>query len=158
MRDKDLQKEPDQRKNRTIAYQKFCDICKKTGGVSNPDVLLGYLHDTGIIFYQKDMFGNKIILDQQWALEAIYAVLDRDATYNIIKQRNGRFTRSDLGHFLWNKKYSEEEQELFLQMMISCGVCFIHQPGDEKNNVEAAYIAPDLLPEKPDPLAISAWC
>lgn len=153
MRDRDQQKEPGKRKNRTIAYQKFCEICKKTGGVIDPDVLLGYLHDTGIVFYQEDMFGNEIILDQQWALEAIYTVLERKKSYRRLLRQHGCFTLSDLGDYLWNETYSKPEQTLFLNMMQSCGICFMHRPADEENEIEAEYIAPDLLPEEPNQLA-----
>lgn len=44
------------------------------------------------------------------------------------------------------RDYEREEQELFLDMMRSCGVCFVHREGGKDR--EAEYIAPDLLPQK----------
>ena len=40
------------------------------------------------------------------------------------------------------------DQELFLDMMRSCGVCFVRRKGDAKAGVEAEYIASELLPPR----------
>ena len=55
--------------------------------------------------------------------------------------------RSLLELLVW-KEYSSGEQELFLSLMTSAGICFISRPADKKLGVEAEYVAPDLLPEK----------
>jgi len=44
--------------------------------------------------------------------------------------------------------YSREEQELFLSMMESCGICFTHHSVDRLGRFEAEYVAPDLLPDR----------
>jgi internalin A len=38
------------------------------------------------------------------------------------------------------------EQELFLSMMQSCGVCFVYSEARNKNE-DTVYIAPELLPD-----------
>ncbi|WP_176159351.1 COR domain-containing protein [Prosthecobacter debontii] len=134
------------KKNRTIARMHFQQICDTCQGVSSPDHLLDYLHQTGIVFYQKGLFDDQIILDQAWALEAVYAVFNREKCYKTLKQIRGRFTRSLLESLVW-QQHSEEEQKLFLTMMKSCGICFVHRRGDQQRGIETEYIAPDLLPE-----------
>jgi internalin A len=40
------------------------------------------------------------------------------------------------------------EQRLFLDMMQSCGICFVHRRGPYGDGDATEYIAPDLLPER----------
>ena len=126
------------------------DDCVAAGGVSDPDALLDYLHQIGAVFYQLGLFGGRIIVDQQWALEAIYALFERESgvARHIINYRNGRFTRSEVARFLWDVRgYGEAEQELFVDMMRSCRIAFrLREAGPEGGEPE--YLAPDLLPPK----------
>jgi internalin A len=103
------------------------------------------------VFYRKGLFGDAIILDQTWALDAVYSVFDRDSRcFKSIERHRGRFTRSDLGDWVW-QKHGVEEQELFLSFMQQCGICFVFRKGDQKKGIEAEYIAPDMLPGRDDP-------
>ena len=115
--------------------------------MSSPALLLVYLHHAGIVFHQKGLFDDRIVLDQGWALEAIYAVFHRQKCYRQLRQLRGRFDRPLLEALVW-RDYSVEEQKLFLSLMTSCGVCFVHRQGDPKSEVETEYIAPDLLPDR----------
>lgn len=147
MRDADAKRPPQARRRRTITQAHFRKICEEEGGVSAPEHLLSYLHNAGIVFHRPELFNDDIILDQGWALEAIYAVFHRDRCYQTIRRLKGRFTRADLDDWVW-REYSAEEQKLFLSMMRSCGICFEHRrlgPGDDG---EPEYIAPDLLPDR----------
>ena len=65
---------PGERKYRTLTQEFFEQLCTETGGVSNPALLLDYLHHVGIVFYQQGLFDDRIVLDQEWALQAVYAV------------------------------------------------------------------------------------
>jgi len=102
------------------------------------------------VFYRKGLFGDQIILDQAWALAAVYAVFDR-ASQSIkrIERNRGRFRRSELAEWVW-QKHGVPEQELFLSFMQQCGICFTVQKEDHEKRVEAEYIAPDLLPARSD--------
>ena len=62
-----------------ITQAKFHDLCRKVKNISSPPLLLEYLHNTGTVFYREGLFGEAIILDQAWALEAVYAVFDRES-------------------------------------------------------------------------------
>jgi internalin A len=65
-------------KQRLIKRQAFDQLCSKIGGIDDPEALLGFFHHNGVLFYRPGLFQNQIILDQNWALEAIYAIFDRE--------------------------------------------------------------------------------
>jgi internalin A len=149
MRDADAALPPEQTRNhRTLSQEYFRELCAEgEGDVDSPEYLLQYLHNCGTVFYRQGLFQERIILDQSWALEAIYTVFHREKCYKHLRYSRGRFYRSLLEDLAW-QAYSEEEQKLFLYMMLSCGICFLHQQGDEERGIEPVYIAPDLLPDK----------
>ncbi len=147
MRDEDASRSVATRKYRVLSQEFFRQICVENGGVSDPAMLLDYLYKSGIVFYHKDMFDDQIILDQQWALDAIYAVFHRQKCYHPLRYLKGRFTRRILESLAWqNHKF--EEQELFLSLMTSCGICFVHRTRDPHGELETEYVAPDLLPDR----------
>ncbi len=132
-----------------ISQDEFLALCEEAGNVSSPPLLLDYLHNIGAVFYREGLFGDAIILDQAWALDAVYAVFHRESkAFKNIERYGGRFRRSDLAEWVW-QKHSVEEQELFLSFMQQCGICFTYRRGDK--DIEAEYIAPDLLPARDDP-------
>ncbi|HNP52424.1 MAG TPA: COR domain-containing protein, partial [Nitrosomonas nitrosa] len=139
---------PEKRQHRTISQEYFRQLCVEGNGtISSLEHLLDYLHNTGTVFYRKGLFDDHIILDQSWALDAIYTVFHREKCFKHLRLLRGRFTRALLNDLVWNG-YSKDEQLLFLSMMQSCGICFIHQKGDKTADIEDEYIAPDLLPDK----------
>ncbi len=108
-------------------FQAWCD---EAGGVSSAEHLLAYLHNAGIVFYQKGLFGDRIVLDHAWALNAIYAVFDRTRCYKRLQREGGRFDRLRLEELIWKEQgYTADEQRLFLSMMRSCGICFVYRAG-----------------------------
>ncbi|MCF7960743.1 MAG: leucine-rich repeat domain-containing protein [Pirellula sp.] len=144
--DEDSQRERDRRQHRTLTQEQFRGLCTTAGNVSSPDRLLEYLHNAGIVFYRKGLFGDSIVLDQTWALDAIYTVFNREQCYRQLSLLGGRFTRTLLEALAWPAEtYSRKEQELFLSMMESCGICFKHREADRQGRFEAKYVAPDLL-------------
>ena len=145
LRDEDASLPADARKYRTLTQEFFKQLCTETGGVSNPALLLDYLHHVGMVFYRKGLFDDCIVLDQEWGMQAVYAVFQHKKCYRQIRDAHGRFTRSLLDALVWGE-YSVEEQEIFLSLMTSCGICFIHREEDPKRGIETEYIAPDLLP------------
>ncbi len=136
-------------RKRTLSRAEFDALCIGKGGVSDTAVLLEYLHRAGVVFHRDDLFNGKIILDQNWALDAIYALFDRNRCLPWLRaDGSGTFTRADLALYVWDKAgFSVEEQELFLSMMESCGICFQWR----KNAAgETIWLAPDLLPSRDD--------
>lgn len=147
MRDADASKPPEHRKHRTLTHAEFTKLCQDTGGISSPDETLQYLHASGLVFYRKGLFGDRIVLDQAWALDAIYAIFNREKCFRQLRHWRGRFTRSLLELLVW-QGYAPAEQQLFLSMMVSCGVCFLHRSGSRWEDRENEYVAPDLLPDR----------
>jgi internalin A len=130
------------RKHRLIKRQTFDQLCSKIGGIDDTDALLGFLHHNGVIFYRTGLFGDQIVLDQNWALEAVYAIFDRKKILPLLRGY-GRFSRADLEALIWSG-YTPKEQKVFLGMMESCDICFhVRKISDD----EWEYIVPELLPE-----------
>jgi internalin A len=135
-----------EREHRLLVRQAFDQLCANVGGISDTEALLGFLHHNGVLLYQSGLFGNQIILDQNWALKAVYSIFHRDKCFKQLKKLHGRFSREDLGLLIWSD-YSLSEQNAFLGMMESCGICFkVRELFDD----EWEYISPELLPEWSD--------
>lgn len=117
--------------------------------VSAPETLLQYLHNSGQVFYKQGLFDNQLILDQSWALQGVYSLLERGSSLPALVRNEGKFTSLDLQDWLWHKAgYSDDEQRLFLGMMQQCGICFVIEQkyGDEE--FKTNYLAPDCLPKR----------
>ena len=107
-----------------------------------PDTLLQYLHGSGELFYQPGLFRGQIILDQQWMLDAVYALFDRKKTWiTLIGGNNGRF-HAVMAKEVWPHN-TEDEHKLFLSMMVSCAAAFEATPWGTPF-YEKAYILPEL--------------
>lgn len=146
MLEEDQKKPAEDRQHRTLSLDEFRNLCQANGKVSNPEALLDYLHHSGVVFYRPGLLDDKIVLDQNWALEAIYTLYNRERTLPVLN-RHGRFTRRELELLVW-EEFSEGEQELFLSMMESCGICFkARNLSKDHANPEWEYVAPELLPE-----------
>jgi internalin A len=141
-RSKDQKRKPEKRRHRTLTLDEFRALCDEAGGIVSWEHALDYFHQTGVVFYRQDLFSNCIVLDQDWALAAVYTVFHRGRAVPWLRD-SGRFTREDLAATVW-QEHSLEEQRLFLGLMTSCGVCF---PCGKTDQREARYVAPDLLPK-----------
>ena len=140
-RTSDQKLKPEKRRHRTLTLEEFRAACDKAGGIVSWEHALDYFHQTGVVFYDADLFSDRIVLDQDWALDAVYSVFHRGKTVPWLRD-SGRFTREDLATTVW-QNHSVEEQKLFLGLMKSCGVCF---PCGKTPQGEELYVAPDLLP------------
>jgi internalin A len=118
----------------------------REAGVEAPEYALAYLHNAGVVFHRPGLFADRIILDQQWALDAVYAVFDRTRAVSVLRDNGGRFTRPLLEGLIW-RDHPPEDQRQFLAMMQSCGICFVHSE-DQNDPDRTRYIVPDLLPER----------
>jgi internalin A len=147
MRDADAAVPPEERQYRTITQEHFRRLRDEAGHVSSAEELLRFLHNTGIVFHRQGLFEDRIVLDQGWALDAIYAVFNRDKCWRELKRLRGRFTRPLLELLVWGD-HTVAEQRLFLDMMQSCGICFVHRRAPSGEDDATEYVAPDLLPER----------
>jgi internalin A len=152
-RQADQQLPAPQRLHRTLSQADFARLCEQIGGVSSPEALLRFLHNKGVVFHSPDLFHNRILLDQSWALDAVYAVFERSSTYPLIKANDGRLWPSLLAATVW-REYEPEAQKLFLSLMCTCGIVFPYRQADADLGLEAEYLAPDLLPSRSSPQVI----
>ena len=146
-RDDDQARPVAERQHRTLSQTEFDNLCEQAGGVSSSESLLAYLHNLGVVFHRPDLFEDRIILDQSWALDAVYGVFERSQAYPLILSQAGRFNQSLLAMTVW-RDYGEEDQRLFLSLMESCGIIFRHRSAEPRYGTETEYLAPDLLMDK----------
>ena len=152
-----MQAEPEATRTRTLSRDEFAALCTEIGNVSNPDALLQFFHRTGVVFHQKGMFGGQVVVDQTWALDAIYSVFHRrDDLQAELRRAEGRFTRATLDAHVWGhvrerevppqRPFTPAEQDLFLGMMIQCRIAFRTRQLDGTQKWKWEYTAPDRLP------------
>ena len=133
---------------RTIATEQFdVEVPMK--------VLLNWLVPTGVVFYRSGYFHDNILLDQNWALRAIYSIFDRSKDHfkRLRDNQKGHFTGQDLQNIWAPRNYTESEQQLLVEFMLSCDICFElrKEDRDRSSSVsfgERQFIAPQLLPDE----------
>ena len=142
---------------RTISYKHFEERCRKLGvsELSIP-ILLKYLHDTGIIYYNKQFLTDTIIADQRWALAAIYKVLDREEDfYKMLRYDMKGICRVRYTFNEFGEEYSDAHKELFLDFMLSCGLCFMVKDKYQQNKItpDSMIVFSEFLSETITPTA-----
>ncbi|NJL77568.1 MAG: hypothetical protein HC892_23550 [Saprospiraceae bacterium] len=109
---------------------------------------------TGVVFYREGYFGNAIILQQDWAIRAIYTLFQRQRQRELLHHHvrtERRFSGAQLRK-VW-QQYSEVECELFLGFMLSCELCFEVETDKDKDRSksfeERQFVAPQLMQKTP---------
>ena len=142
------------KQQKTLTLAAFSQICKAAGVATDGQVTLrDYLHHAGALFYQKGLFEDRLIVDQKWAIEAVYTLFDRHGLF--MKYRGQGFFKGEDLALTWKDK-SSEEQALLVSFMESCKLCveigkrWKSRNGPERTPfVQRIYLAPLLLPEAP---------
>lgn len=107
-----------------------------------------YLHDLGVFLHFQDdsLLARTVILQNTWATEAVYRMLDDE----IVKTKSGRFDQSDCRRVWQTSDYAEMHPEL-LALMVNFELCYELPNSDLKT-----WLAPQLLsPIKP--VALVGW-
>ncbi len=144
-----------QSSKKTISTAEFEGYCEQVGlDLEHVPTVLDYLHDTGWLFYRKTLFQNQILIDQKWAIDAVYTLFDREKIFPRLVQ-NGEFRTADLKG-VW-QQFTEAEQTLFLGFMKSCDICFELDHEWDKPFDQRRFIAPALLPEQKPSALIETW-
>ncbi|MEZ5404101.1 MAG: COR domain-containing protein [Bryobacteraceae bacterium] len=105
-----------------------------------------YLHDLGVFLHFQDdpLLGRTVILQNQWATEAVFRMLDNED----VKKRRGRFGRADCERLWRDSAYAEMHPEL-LALMERFELCY-----RLRDSAPEQWLAPQLLAaEKPAALA-----
>jgi internalin A len=108
--------------------------------------LSSYLHDFGAFLHFQDhpLLRKMLVLNNQWATDGVYRVLDCED----VKQKFGRFNRRDLTRIWADDRYANQHDEL-LALMEKFELCY--KLPDER---EDTWLAPQLLSVlQPDSLA-----
>lgn len=146
-------------RRRLITDNKFEQLCERFG-VSEiaRDALLEFLHDTGIVYKNDQFLKEIIIIDQEWALDAIYKPLDRKSTFydELRNDFKGRVRVKRLFK-AFGEGYEIEQKWLFLKLMRSCNLCFSLHRKDEYETEESYYVFPEFLPENETPAVRELW-
>lgn len=134
---------------RYIDWDEYLALCEPHGLVdSQPLSLALFLHQAGALFYEPGQFGDRLILDQRWAIDAVYALLDRrGAAYRDLRLagRNG-LSLELLRERVW-RHFAPDEHQLLLDFMLRCELCFELGRG--------RYYVPQLLwPDQPSRVAL----
>ncbi|MBA4852385.1 leucine-rich repeat domain-containing protein [Emticicia sp. BO119] len=129
-----------------ISFEKFSELCKQTDsqGFRRPlDVEdLGlFLHNIGIIlwYYNKDLLRNFVILKPEWAMNAVYKIIDD----TIIQEHNGIISQNDFYRIWAGESHLARLSELKVMLQIF-KIAFPKQ--HQKNN----YLLPARLQPIPE--------
>lgn len=122
-----------------LSFSDFKRLCLKSG-VSAYFSFLQYIHQSGLVFYKEGNFNEDLILDQEWALQGVYLLLERNNALPLLKENDGKFTKDTISRILWDDGQSDNDKDLFIEMMEQCGVCFSID--------DNRYVTPDALPSR----------
>ncbi|MEL7063989.1 MAG: COR domain-containing protein, partial [Bacteroidota bacterium] len=134
-----------------ISQEEFQAICEdaKVRKVSRPS-LLRYLHDTGVLYFNEHQFHGRIILDQEWVIQAIYSLFDREKIFWEILREGGKFNFIKLHKYLKAEKgFKEAESRIALSFMLSAEICYQLNNPDTDKGEEAIFAIPHVLPSNP---------
>lgn len=125
-----------------ISFDEYAAICRKheVTDYDSQKLLSYYLHRLGSLLHFADdtnLF-DFIILNPQWAVDAVYSVLND----NSIAKNYGYFTYAKL-ESIWKEKYNATERNKILTLMKKDNFEICYQVECKEN----IYIAPQLLNE-----------
>jgi len=127
-----------------INLKEYFKICKIFGlNEERAQFLSGYLHDLGVIlhFQQDKRLENTVILNPEWAAEAIYTLIDTRE----IQENKGWFAFEDLKKYWDLAKFPQSIHAELIRLMEKFEICF--------NFLESnVYIIPELLKAKIPPI------
>ncbi|MCC7373428.1 MAG: SUMF1/EgtB/PvdO family nonheme iron enzyme [Verrucomicrobiales bacterium] len=117
------------------------------------DRTLDFLTHSGWVYWDRKLFERRVIIGQQWALDGIYAVLDRRPgcrVFGELTRRGGQFARDNLTDWVWGDRYSDADQRLLLSFMVTVGVCFKLVSEGDSLWQEPVYLSLEHLPKVDD--------
>ncbi len=111
-------------------------------------LLSRYLHDLGVFlhFQDDDLLMRTVILQNQWATEAVFKMLDDEQ----VKAQLGRFSAADCQRLWLDSDYADMHPEL-LALMQKFELCYLLP-----DTLPKLWLAPQLLPPS-KPAELNAW-
>jgi len=141
--------EKERKKKNYIGREEYLAICREYGlEGERAEFLSGYLHDLGVILhYRHDpLLENTVILNPEWATEAVYALIDRRE----IQDNRGSFKFADLKKYWDKQKYPPDKHVQLVRLMETFELCF-NFAGTE------IHFVPELQPPRGEAPDISAY-
>jgi internalin A len=130
----------------------------RQGALLTPDRIervLGFLTDSGLLFWNKEHLGDVVIVGQKWALDGVYAVLERrtdtDARWKVYRRlsEDPTFAFRELGPLVWDAQgYTPSQQRLLLQFMEQMKLCFPLRSDEQAWSGEGRFVSVQHL--RPD--------
>lgn len=106
---------------------------------------LAFLTNSGWVYWDPRLFQERVIISQKWALEGIYAALDRrpkTAIFQNLRASEGRFTKKTLQDAVWGHMgLSNEQEDLLLSYMDRVGTCFTLIQAEDRWWKDAIYVS-----------------
>jgi internalin A len=119
-------------KNACISFEIFTEICKTSNAErfsTDDDIkdFAGFLHALGIVLWYKDIEQLKqwIILQPDWALNAVYKIIDDDA----IQKRRGHIVSSDFTR-VWSEACYKHRHDILKSMLQVFKIAFPKKHND----------------------------
>jgi len=144
----------DPRRLRRLTQDEYEALCiKHEVSKYAQQALLQFLHHSGVVYHSNRLKEYPIIVDQRWALDAIYTPLNRESDFyeDMREHHLGKtsarklFRAFDAG----GQTYTLDEKWFFLSFMESCGLCFRLNEEDKPGETEeATYIFPEFLSDR----------
>ena len=138
-----IRKQLEKRREDYIELDEYLEICKNINIEIRQSMRISeFLHDLGVILhFQHDiLLQDLIILNTNWATEAVYLILFDAKVIN----KRGRFNYNDLKRVWGMNKYPQKKHAALLKLMVNFELCYQIQ-----NETKPIFIVPQLLPEKP---------
>lgn len=146
----------ERRTDKTLSRAHFTQLCKKHN-VKYTDTLLRYLHDSGFLYYRQGLFGDQLILDQNWIIDIVYKLFDPSkGIRSLLESLKGEFTGQQVRQFCWTE-HEQDEIEVFIGFMLSSEIAFELESKYDKTFDERHFILPTLLPEQPPQSSSMFW-
>jgi hypothetical protein len=128
-----------------ISSEQYYEVCKANGlQEENGRLLLSaFLHDLGIILYFQNTpaLSETVILNMEWATQAVFAVYDSFAAKR--GQNQGFFSKKDV-YKIWEGERFGRKRDQLLELMKLFKLCYQVKESD-------VFVMPELLPsEQPD--------
>lgn len=129
-----------------ISYERYREICRNQNILKkkDQDVLLGYLHDLGVMLHFDDLnlLGTKV-LEPEWVTNGVYKIINS----NLVKRRKGILELELLPEILLSTMDSSFEIPpemcvFFIELMKKFKLCYIRD--------QHTVLLPDILQE-PEP-------
>ena len=146
-------------KDKLMTQTQFDALCRElqVNEKAIPSVLK-FLHSIGVVYSNTEFLEDKIIIDQQWALDAIYKPLDRESPfYDLLRNQLKGKVWAKLIFYEFGNSYTLNQKKLFLQFMKSCGLCFPLLEENQKETEETYYVFPEFLPEEKPEAVEAIW-